>query len=163
MCFECLSIWQWFEKTQTFENEFQAAKCYCYLLHVNYKMPFTFVKRVMSCTCILHVRSIDMCSVSLQSGITNYWPGLVFVDLCDSWSLIVLTTLLSLHKSFQKREGQTFTCLVHCCHINIPYNIPYRCNLGFVEAYLHLVTEYIVTNLSWDTLSVIYGHHRAVV
>ncbi len=77
LSFECLSIWQWFEKTQTFENEFQAAKCYCYLLHVNYKMPFqhTFVKRVMSCTCILHVRSIDMCSVSLQSGITNYWPG----------------------------------------------------------------------------------------
>ncbi len=43
MCFECLFIWQWCFggfKAQTFENEFQTAMYYCYLLHVNYKMPF---------------------------------------------------------------------------------------------------------------------------
>lgn len=32
----------------------------------------------------------------------------------------------------------------------------------FVMGYLHLVTGYIVIGLCKDTLSVIYGHHRAV-
>ncbi len=101
-------------KTPTFEKGFQSERFCSYLCK--------FVKTATSCACVLCVCA-QVHSVSLQSDIAIYWPGIhnteflvVFVDFL--WMGIVLTTSSSGRKTFQKRKGKF---LLHCCRVNVPW------------------------------------------
>ncbi len=113
-----------------------------------------FVKTVMSCTYVLYVRIIIriVCaqarSVSLQSDIGNYWPGMyntaflvIFMDLCEQgpfWQCCHLHT-----KLFKNTKEKLF------CFMFLSWECTFSHHFVFyfkISLLIQCVTWFIVIN-----------------
>ncbi len=88
-------------KTQPFENRFRSAsflKRFCYSLINVHQTPPPPPPPICENGDIMHVTCL--LSVSLQSEVANYWPG-------------INNNIIVLRNSLQKHKRK----IVHCCHV----------------------------------------------